>query len=290
MSGRYEYEIIFVDDGSTDSSFAILTELAETDPRVKIIRLRRNFGQTAAMSAGFDYAKGGIICPCDGDRQNDPADIPLLIAKLDEGYDIVSGWRKKRHDKACHRRLPSMIANKLNRDYHRRKAPRFRLHTQGLSPRSLAGNAPLRRNAPFHTCPCRMVGRSSRRTCRQSSASHSRRRQIWTRQNIQSRPRPYHGKIPRLVFDKTDLHFRRRRRHMRTGAVISGLLVLYQKFISESHLSMNRNPLLILDGDIDYHKRSVHFDGASGRDYGSHLPRIAEPPDVCNKGNHRFDT
>lgn len=107
------YEIIMVDDGSTDSSFAQLTGLAQKDPRLKVIRLRRNFGQTAAMSAGFDAAAGAIIIPMDGDLQNDPTDIPRLIEKLNEGYDVVSGWRKDRKDTFVTRKIPSMLANAL---------------------------------------------------------------------------------------------------------------------------------------------------------------------------------
>lgn len=106
-------EIIFVDDGSTDDTFKILQELHKEDKRLKIIRFRKNFGQTAAISAGFDYSKGNIIVTLDGDLQNDPDDIPLLIDKLKEGYDIVSGWRHKRKDPFLSRRLPSMIANRL---------------------------------------------------------------------------------------------------------------------------------------------------------------------------------
>ncbi len=89
-----EYEIIFVDDASTDRSFQLLANLVETDPRLKVIRLRRNFGQTAALAAGFDEATGEIIVSMDGDLQHDPEDIPALIDKIDEGYDIASGWRK----------------------------------------------------------------------------------------------------------------------------------------------------------------------------------------------------
>ncbi len=111
LDGRYEYEIIFIDDGSTDTSFQILQDLHRSDPRVRVIRFRRNFGQTAALSAGFAYARGDVVVALDADLQNDPADIPMLVAKLDEGFDVVSGWRKKRHDKALTRRLPSRIAN-----------------------------------------------------------------------------------------------------------------------------------------------------------------------------------
>jgi len=107
------YEIIFVDDGSTDRTAERLCSVTKGDPAVRIIRFRRNFGQTAALSAGFDYARGEILCALDGDLQNDPADIPRLLGKLDEGYDVVSGWRRNRRDPYITRRLPSTIANKL---------------------------------------------------------------------------------------------------------------------------------------------------------------------------------
>lgn len=105
-------EMIFVDDGSTDLTYERLRAIATTDGRVRLIRLRRNFGQTAALSAGIDSARGRIIAPMDGDLQNDPQDISRLLAKLDEGYDVVSGWRVNRKD-PLHRRLPSIVANRL---------------------------------------------------------------------------------------------------------------------------------------------------------------------------------
>ena len=108
-----DYEIIMVDDGSTDGSFGALQRIAAQDNRLKVIRFRRNFGQTAAMSAGFDAASGNIIIPMDGDLQNDPADIPRLIEKLHEGYDVVSGWRRSRKDTVITRKIPSMLANAL---------------------------------------------------------------------------------------------------------------------------------------------------------------------------------
>ncbi|QSV46144.1 glycosyltransferase family 2 protein [Geobacter benzoatilyticus] len=108
-----DYELILVDDGSSDGSFMLLKQLAEKDQRVKVIRFRRNFGQTAAMAAGFGVARGRVVVPMDGDLQNDPADIPMLLAKIDEGYDVVSGWRKDRQDTFINRRLPSIIANGL---------------------------------------------------------------------------------------------------------------------------------------------------------------------------------
>ncbi len=105
------YEIICVDDGSQDGSTKLLTELAEKRTDLKAVILRRNYGQTAAMAAGFKYANGKVVVTLDGDLQNDPADIPLLLSKLDEGYDLVSGWRKNRQDDAVTRLLPSKIAN-----------------------------------------------------------------------------------------------------------------------------------------------------------------------------------
>lgn len=107
------YDMIFVDDGSRDRTFEVLAGIHEQDPRVKVIRFRKNYGQTAAMAAGFEYARGGIIVSIDGDLQNDPADIPRLLAKLEEGYDVVCGWRKDRKDKLISRRIPSVIANWL---------------------------------------------------------------------------------------------------------------------------------------------------------------------------------
>ena len=113
LSGGFDYEIIFVDDGSDDGSFAELTRLQKDDARVRVIRFRKNFGQTAALSAGFAHARGESIAALDADLQNDPADIPKMIARLDEGFDVVSGWRKKRHDNAITRLIPSKIANWL---------------------------------------------------------------------------------------------------------------------------------------------------------------------------------
>lgn len=107
------YEILFIDDASTDRSFDLLANLVETDARLKVIRLRRNFGQTAALSAGFDEAQGNIVISLDGDLQHAPEDIPALLAKIDEGYDIASGWRRDRVDNAITRRIPSRIANWL---------------------------------------------------------------------------------------------------------------------------------------------------------------------------------
>ncbi len=106
-------EVIYVDDGSTDNSLKILKEIAAQDDRVRVISLRRNYGQTAAMSAGIDAAKGEILIPMDADLQNDPADIKRLLDKLDEGYDVVSGWRKNRQDKLISRKIPSQIANRI---------------------------------------------------------------------------------------------------------------------------------------------------------------------------------
>lgn len=122
------YEILFIDDGSTDGSFALLKALAEGHPATRVIRFRRRFGQTAALSAGIDHARGEIIITMDADLQNDPADIPALLRKLDEGFDIVSGWRVRRKDPFLTRRLPSMLANRLIS-----KLSGIRLHDYGCT-------------------------------------------------------------------------------------------------------------------------------------------------------------
>ena len=108
-----DWEIIFVNDGSHDGSEKLLDNLASKNSEVKVVHFRRNFGQTAAMMAGFDFAQGETIIPLDGDGQNDPEDIPRIVAKLDEGYEVCSGWRKDRQDNALQRNIPSIFANKL---------------------------------------------------------------------------------------------------------------------------------------------------------------------------------
>jgi len=122
------YEILVIDDGSTDDSFSILSGLQAVDPHLRVIRFRRNFGQTAAFAAGFDYARGRYIVTSDGDLQNDPRDIPSMVETLERGYDIVCGWRKDRKDPFVSRRLPSMLANGLIS-----RVTGVRLHDYGCS-------------------------------------------------------------------------------------------------------------------------------------------------------------
>ena len=108
-----DYEVIFVDDGSKDDTALVAKKLAQENPRLRFIEFRRNYGQTPAMAAGIDYARGEILVTMDGDLQNDPSDIPMMVDKLNEGYDIVVGWRHNRQDKLLSRKIPSVIANRL---------------------------------------------------------------------------------------------------------------------------------------------------------------------------------
>ncbi len=137
------YELIFVDDGSSDGSFEALSDLARQDARVVVIRFRRNFGQTAAFAAGFNYARGRVVVTMDADRQNDPADIPALLDKLDEGYDVVNGWRQNRKDPLLLRKLPSRLANSLIA-----RASGVRLRDRGCSLRAF--RAPVLREVHLY--------------------------------------------------------------------------------------------------------------------------------------------
>ncbi len=114
LDGYGPWELVLVDDGSTDGTVPTVVRLAAQDTRIRLVRLARNYGQTAAMQAGFDHARGGVVVSMDGDLQNDPQDIPLLVAKLQEGYDLVAGYRVNRQDKIS-RRIPSWVANRLIR-------------------------------------------------------------------------------------------------------------------------------------------------------------------------------
>jgi len=129
------FELIFIDDGSTDDSGQILRTMSAEIPELRVVVLRRNFGQSAAMTAGFDHARGEIIVSMDGDLQNDPHDIPSLIASLEEGYDLVSGWRKERHDPFFSKRLPSLIANWLIS-----RATGIKLHDYGCTLKAFKGD------------------------------------------------------------------------------------------------------------------------------------------------------
>jgi glycosyltransferase involved in cell wall biosynthesis len=142
------YELLFIDDGSTDESFQILADMQVKDPHVRVIRFRRNFGQTAAFSAGFAHARGTIIITSDGDGQNNPADIPRLVERLEQdSCDIVCGWRKDRKDKWLTRRLPSMLANQLIS-----KATGVPLHDYGCSLKAFRADVvkPLRLYGEMH--------------------------------------------------------------------------------------------------------------------------------------------
>ena len=141
------YEVLIIDDGSTDESFQILTRLQSLDARLRIVRFRRNFGQTAAFAAGFSLARGRVIVTSDGDLQNDPRDIPKMIEMLDGGYDLVCGWRKDRKDPFISRRLPSMIANRVIS-----AATGVRLHDYGCSLKAFRADVvkPLRLYGEMH--------------------------------------------------------------------------------------------------------------------------------------------
>lgn len=246
IEGRYGYEIIFVDDGSSDGSFEILTEFHDADPHVRVIRFRKNFGQTAALSAGFAHARGDVIIAMDADLQNDPADIPMLVARLHEGYDVVSGWRKERHDKALTRRLPSRMANWLIS-----AITGVKLHDYGCTLKA------YRREVLAET---KLYGEMHRFIPALASWSGAR----ITECVVNHRPRTAGvakyglSRTWKVILDLITVKFLGSFSTKpiyifgglgaltAVGAVLSGIMVLYQKFIASYHLAMNRNPLLVL--------------------------------------------
>jgi glycosyltransferase involved in cell wall biosynthesis len=246
LSGKYGYEIIFIDDGSTDSSFNILKQLHAADARVRIIQFRKNFGQTAAMSAGFAHARGNIIIAIDADLQNDPADIPKMIEKLNEGFDVVSGWRKKRHDKAITRRMPSLAANWLIS-----KITSVNLHDFGctlkayrrevLAETKLYGE--MHRFIPVlaswsGASICEMVVNHRPRTAGVAKYGLGRTWKVML-DLITVKFLGSFSTKPIYIFGGLGMF-------ISLGALFTGLVVLYQKFGSPVELPMNRNPLLLL--------------------------------------------
>jgi len=248
LSGKFNYEIIFVDDGSDDDSFNVLSRLQKADSKVRVICLRKNFGQTAALSAGFAHARGGVIIAIDADLQNDPADIPKMIAKLHEGFDVVSGWRKKRHDNAITRLIPSKIANWLIA-----KITGVELHDFGCTLKAYSREA---------LSEIKLYGEMHRFIPALASWNGARIAEMV----VNHRPRTTGvakyglGRTLKVILDLITVKFLGSFSTKpiyifgglgfasALGAVVSGLAVLYQKFISAQHLSMNRNPLLILTG------------------------------------------
>jgi glycosyltransferase involved in cell wall biosynthesis len=240
-----DYEIIMVDDGSTDGSFAVLQRLAGSDARLKVIRLRRNFGQTAAMSAGFDAAVGAIIIPMDGDLQNDPTDIPRLIAKLEEGYDVVSGWRHDRKDTFITRKIPSLLANALISSL-----TGVHLHDYGCTLKAYRREVleGINLYGEMHRFVPALASQVGARVT-ELPVSHYPRRHGVSKYGI--------SRTLRVILDLMTVKFllaystRPIQLFGRWGVytilagVASGAATLYMKLFGD-HLSMNRNPLLIL--------------------------------------------
>ncbi len=239
-----DYEILYIDDGSGDGSFEVLSDIQKTCPRVRLIRLRRNFGQTAALSAGFRYARGKIIVPLDADGQNDPADIPRLIEKLDQGYDIVSGWRKDRKDNLLTRTLPSRAANWLIG-----RITGVRLHDYGCTLKAYRAESlkPIRLYGEMHRfIPAlarwggekvtEMVVNHRPRTAGNTKYGLNRTFKVILDlmtikflASFSTKPIYIFGGLGGLCF---------------LGAIVSGLTVILMKVVQ--NLSMNRNPLLII--------------------------------------------
>lgn len=242
---RLSYEILYVDDGSRDRSFELLRQIASGDERVKLIRFRRNFGQTAAMAAGMEYARGKVIIPLDADGQNDPADIPRLLEKIEEGYDVVSGWREKRQDDTI-RKIPSQIANRLIS-----KVTGVELHDYGCSLKAYRAEVikditlygEMHRFIPAYAA---MVGakvteipvKHHPRTAGQSKYGMNRIFKVMLDLLVVKFLGGY-GSKPIYFFGGAG---------MWSGAIgfLLWFLVLAQKLFSPSHLSINRNPLFFV--------------------------------------------
>lgn len=249
------WEAILVDDGSRDGSWAQIARLIADDRRFRALRLRRNFGQTAAMSAGFDAARGAVVIPLDGDLQNDPADIPRLMAKLGEGFDVVSGWRRDRKDKLLLRRFPSRLANGLIS-----WLTGVRLHDYGCTLKAYRREVleDVKLYGELHRFVPALASMVGARVT-ELPVNHRPRRAGISKYGI--------DRTLRVVLDLMTVKFllsystrpmQLFGRWAGTSFVlggVSGLATLYMKF--HDGLSMNRNPLLVLTAFLLF--TSVHF-------------------------------
>ena len=244
LTDVYDYEIIFVDDGSSDNSFNVLTKLQKADAGMRVICFRKNFGQTAALSAGFAHARGKVIVAIDADLQNDPADIPEMLAKLDEGFDVVSGWRKKRHDNAITRLLPSKIANWLIA-----KITGVKLHDFGCTLKVYRREvlAEIKLYGEMHRFIPALASWSGARIA-EMVVNHRPRTAGTAKYGL--------GRTLKVILDLITVKFLGSYSTKPIyifggmglisglGAIASGLVVIFQKFAY--NFPMNRNPLLVL--------------------------------------------
>lgn len=246
LQAKYSYEIIFIDDGSTDGSRRILENIHLKDPRVKVIIFRRNFGQTAAMSAGFNHARGNVIVPLDADGQNDPADIPALVEKLKDGFDIVSGWRKDRKDRTISRKIPSVMANWLIG-----QMTGVKLHDYGCSLKAYKCEIleTINLYGEMHRFIPAIASWSGAKIT-EMVVNHRPRVAGVAKYGLERTMKVFldlmtvkflgsYATKPIYIFGGLGIL-------SSFGAVICGVAVLYMKFISPEHLGMNRNPLLLL--------------------------------------------
>jgi glycosyltransferase involved in cell wall biosynthesis len=245
LSNKYKYELVFIDDGSTDASFSILSELHKADDKVKVIRFRKNFGQTAALSAGFANSQGQIVIAIDADLQNDPADIPQMIEQLHKGYDVVSGWRKKRHDNAITRLIPSMTAN-----WFIAKITGVKLHDFGCTLKAYRREvlAETRLYGEMHRFIPVLASWSGANIC-EMVVNHRPRTAGVAKYGL--------GRTWKVMLDLITVKFLGSFSTKpiyifgglgfasALGAILMVLIMFYQKF-SAQQLPMNRNPLLIL--------------------------------------------
>jgi len=240
------YELIVVDDGSTDGTGEVLEGLRGKYPGLRIVELRRNFGQTAAMAAGFDYARGEVVVPLDGDLQNDPADIPRLVARLEEGFDVVSGWRRRRRDPLLTRRIPSWLANCLIS-----VITGVKLHDYGCTLKA------YRREIVEHL---HLYGEMHRFIPAVAGWAGARVAELEVNHRPRTRGKTKYGltRLTKVLLDLLTIKFlgsfSTKPLHVFgsiglvsfLGACVSGAVVLYQKWLAEPSLAMNRNPLLTL--------------------------------------------
>ena len=278
-----------MDDGSTDGSFRILAELHKADGRVKVIRFRKNFGQTAALSAGFAHAKGAIIIAIDADLQNDPADIPKMIEKLHEGYDVVSGWRKKRHDNAITRLIPSMAANWLIS-----KITGVKLHDFGCTLKAYRREvlAETRLYGEMHRfIPalaswsgahiCEMVVNHRPRTAGVAKYGLGRTWKVML-DLITVKFLGSFSTKPIYIFGGLGLASGLGRRLSRTGRAVSEVPL-------GPGASDEQKSAADFDGGADYVNDTVYPDGPAGGAAGPDVSRVAEPADLRDSGNPRMN-